>query len=80
MVQKLELKEAAMGRQGAIRLTALRVPEAELRAYRGELILAKLDFLLWGWNWVCAAMIRKWDDDNTPKPLGYRGNPETWQI
>ncbi|OAE30600.1 hypothetical protein AXG93_2909s1030 [Marchantia polymorpha subsp. ruderalis] len=40
-----------MRRYGAIRLTVLRVPEAKLRAYRVELILAKLGFLLWGWNW-----------------------------
>ncbi|OAE19154.1 hypothetical protein AXG93_3673s1020 [Marchantia polymorpha subsp. ruderalis] len=47
--KKLKREEEAMGR--SIRLTALRVHELGLRAYCGKLILAKMDFLLWGWNW-----------------------------
>lgn len=58
----------------------MRVSEAGLRVYRGELILAKLDFLLRGWNWICAAIIQEWEDKDSPKPSGYRETPETWQI
>lgn len=78
MLWKLKLEKAAMERP--IRFTAMRVPEARLRAYRGELILAKMDFLLWGWNWVCAAMVKEWDNGGSPKPPDYRGNPEPRQI
>lgn len=46
--QKTE--SAAMRRALGLRLLALKVLEFGLRAYRKELIVAKLDFLLWGWN------------------------------
>ncbi|OAE22614.1 hypothetical protein AXG93_2272s1000 [Marchantia polymorpha subsp. ruderalis] len=29
---------------------------------------------------LCKILLKEWDDDDTPKPKGYRGNPETWQI
>ncbi|OAE27653.1 hypothetical protein AXG93_3286s1000 [Marchantia polymorpha subsp. ruderalis] len=66
-----------MERLGAIQLTALKVTEVGLQAYRNELILAKLEFLLWGWNWVCAAMVHEWYNDDTSKSNGYL---EKWLI
>lgn len=46
-----------------IKLHALRVSEVRLRAYRRDLILTKMDFLLWGWNWTSKAIGRCADDD-----------------
>lgn len=42
-----------------IKLHALRVPEVGLRAYRRDLILVKMEFLLWGWNWTSDAIIQE---------------------
>lgn len=63
-----------------IKLHSLRVPEVGLRAYRRDLILVKMDFLLWGWNWTSDAIIQEWDNNGLPKPLGYQDHPDTWQI
>ncbi|OAE23394.1 hypothetical protein AXG93_1660s1530 [Marchantia polymorpha subsp. ruderalis] len=49
-----------MGQALRLRLTTLKVPEFGLRAYREKLIAAKLNFLLWGWNWVSAVIVKKW--------------------
>lgn len=61
-------------------LHALRVPEVGLRAYRRDLILVKMDFLLWGWNWTSDAIIQEWDNNGLPKLPGYRGHHDTWKI
>lgn len=61
-------------------LSALKVPEFRLRAYRNKLIATKLDFLLWRWNWVCAAMVQEWHDERAPEAKGLRGNPAIWTI
>lgn len=37
---------------------ALKMPEVGLRAYRNKPIAASFDFLLWSWNWMCAAMVK----------------------
>lgn len=42
----------------------------ELRAYRNELIAARLDFLLWGYNWVCVVMVQEWHDNLAPDAKG----------
>ncbi|OAE31002.1 hypothetical protein AXG93_1502s1020 [Marchantia polymorpha subsp. ruderalis] len=41
-----------------IKLHALRIPEVGLRANPHALILSKMDFMLWGWNWTSKAMVR----------------------
>ncbi|OAE21684.1 hypothetical protein AXG93_4170s1250 [Marchantia polymorpha subsp. ruderalis] len=63
-----------------IKLFALKVPKVGLRAHRCDLILAKIDFLLWGWNWASETIVQEWDNNGLPKPPGYQGNSETWQI
>lgn len=40
-------------------MTAVKVFEVGLWAYRNELIVAKLYFLLWSWNWICTAMVQE---------------------
>ncbi|OAE18260.1 hypothetical protein AXG93_723s1120 [Marchantia polymorpha subsp. ruderalis] len=39
-----------------------------------------MDFLLWGWNWVSAAIVQAWNNGGLPKPPRYRENLETWKI
>ncbi|OAE32090.1 hypothetical protein AXG93_2278s1710 [Marchantia polymorpha subsp. ruderalis] len=51
-----------MRQSSELQLSALKVPEFGLRAYCNELVAVKLDFLLCGWNWICAAMMQKWHD------------------
>ncbi|OAE22084.1 hypothetical protein AXG93_3084s1000 [Marchantia polymorpha subsp. ruderalis] len=67
-----------MGRSS--KLHALQVPKVGLRAYRRDLIITKMDFLLWGWNWTSKAIVHDWDNNGLAKPPGYRVNPDTWQI
>ncbi|OAE31501.1 hypothetical protein AXG93_2109s1000 [Marchantia polymorpha subsp. ruderalis] len=40
----------------------------------------KFNFLLWGWNWVCLAMVREWLGEKDQPPRGYRPHPERWQV
>lgn len=61
-------------------MAALKVLEVRLRDFHNELILAKLNFLLWSWSWVCAAMIQEWNDKSETNADGFRGNPALWQI
>ncbi|OAE20096.1 hypothetical protein AXG93_2611s1030 [Marchantia polymorpha subsp. ruderalis] len=63
-----------------IKLHALRVPEVGLRAYHCDLILIKMEFLLWGWNWTSDAITQEWNNNGLPKPPGYRGHPDTRKI
>ncbi|OAE31753.1 hypothetical protein AXG93_4874s1160 [Marchantia polymorpha subsp. ruderalis] len=77
MVMVME-KRTTMAR--SIKLHALRVPEVGLRTYRRNLILTKMDFLLWGWNWTSEVIVQEWDNNGLPKPPDYQGNPDTWQI
>ncbi|OAE28067.1 hypothetical protein AXG93_3410s1100 [Marchantia polymorpha subsp. ruderalis] len=76
--RRREERGLAMARP--IILHALRVPEVGLRAYRRDLILVKMDFLLWGWNWTSDAIIQEWDNNGLPKLPGYRGHHDTWKI
>ncbi|OAE18993.1 hypothetical protein AXG93_2637s1110 [Marchantia polymorpha subsp. ruderalis] len=73
-----EERELAMARP--IKLHALQVPEVGLRAYRRDLIMVKMDFLLWGWNWMTDAIIQEWNNYGLQKLPGYRGHPDTWEI
>ncbi|OAE20377.1 hypothetical protein AXG93_3932s1010 [Marchantia polymorpha subsp. ruderalis] len=41
-----------MAKSIPLRMVLLRVPQVGLRAFQDELMVVKLDFLLWGWNWV----------------------------
>ncbi|OAE27861.1 hypothetical protein AXG93_3459s1040 [Marchantia polymorpha subsp. ruderalis] len=34
-----------------------KLPQIGLRAFQNELTAVRLDFLLWGWNWVCLEMV-----------------------
>ncbi|OAE23873.1 hypothetical protein AXG93_3001s1020 [Marchantia polymorpha subsp. ruderalis] len=51
-----------------------------LAAFQDELTAVKLDFLLWGWNWVCPAMVREWLREKYQPPRGYRPHPERWRV
>lgn len=79
-VRKFEFPKKAIEWSEGIWLTMLKVPEVGLRTYCSELIVAKLDFLLWEWNWVCAAMVQKCNDGSTLDADGHWGNTEQWQI
>ncbi|OAE18885.1 hypothetical protein AXG93_3022s1090 [Marchantia polymorpha subsp. ruderalis] len=63
-----------------IKVSALKVPEVGLQAHCRDLILAKINFLLWDWNWASEAIVQEWYNNGLPKPPSYRGNLETGQI
>ncbi|OAE18900.1 hypothetical protein AXG93_1976s1040 [Marchantia polymorpha subsp. ruderalis] len=69
-----------MARSTQLRMVLLKVPQIGLRAFQDELLAVKLDFLLWGWNWVCPEMIREWLREKNQPPRGYRPHPERWQV
>ncbi|OAE33542.1 hypothetical protein AXG93_1873s1010 [Marchantia polymorpha subsp. ruderalis] len=49
-----------MARSTQLRMVPLKVPQIDLRTFQNELSAVKLNFLLWGWNWVCPEMVREW--------------------
>ncbi|OAE27366.1 hypothetical protein AXG93_2407s1010 [Marchantia polymorpha subsp. ruderalis] len=49
-------------------------------AFQNELTTVKLNFLLWGWNWVCPEMIREWLRERNQPPRGFQPHPERWQV
>ncbi|OAE32328.1 hypothetical protein AXG93_2801s1010 [Marchantia polymorpha subsp. ruderalis] len=61
-------------------MVPLRVPQVGLRAFQDELTAVKLDFFLWGWNWVCPAMVQEWLREKDQPPRGYRPHPERWRV
>ncbi|OAE26941.1 hypothetical protein AXG93_4413s1250 [Marchantia polymorpha subsp. ruderalis] len=63
-----------------LRLTPLGVPQIGLRAFQNELTALKLNFLLWGWNWVCPEMVREWLRERHLPSRGFRPHPERWQV
>ncbi|OAE18948.1 hypothetical protein AXG93_1976s1550 [Marchantia polymorpha subsp. ruderalis] len=78
-------KRAAIGKNSMaksvpLRMVPLRVPQIRLRAFQDELTAVKLDFLLWGWNWVCPAMVREWLREKDWNSRVYQSHPERWQI
>ncbi|OAE32390.1 hypothetical protein AXG93_3671s1090 [Marchantia polymorpha subsp. ruderalis] len=48
-----------MARSTQQRMVLLKVPQIGLRAFQRELTLVRLNFLLWGWIWVCLEMVTK---------------------
>ncbi|OAE29846.1 hypothetical protein AXG93_339s1040 [Marchantia polymorpha subsp. ruderalis] len=57
------------------KLVSLKMPDAELRPYRRELIELHLDFLVWDWNCVSATICKEIIDKNRNKRDDLRGNP-----
>ncbi|OAE28086.1 hypothetical protein AXG93_136s1010 [Marchantia polymorpha subsp. ruderalis] len=45
-----------MSKSTQLRMVPLKLPQIGLRAFQDRLIAVKLDFLLWGWNYVCPDM------------------------
>ncbi|OAE23342.1 hypothetical protein AXG93_1660s1000 [Marchantia polymorpha subsp. ruderalis] len=75
-----EIFEHSMAKSIPLRIVPLRVPQVGLRVFQDELMVVKLDFLLWGWNWVCSAMVREWLREKDQPPRGYRAHPERWRV
>lgn len=69
-----------MARSNQLRMVPLKVPQIGLRAFQYELLAVKLDFVQWGWNWVCLKMVREWLREKNQPPRGYRPHPERWQV
>lgn len=63
-----------------MRMIPLWVPQIGLRAFKDELQAVKLNFLLWGWNWVCPTMIKEWQCEKGQNSGGYRLHPERWHV
>lgn len=61
-------------------LKTLRVPKVGLRAFWDELTAAKLNFLLWGWNWICTAIVKEWYEVRTLEGTEICGRLESWTI
>lgn len=62
------------------KLVPLKVPYAELRPYRQELIELHLDFLIWDWNCVSETICKEMMDKNRNKRDDLRGNLMPWTI
>ncbi|OAE25200.1 hypothetical protein AXG93_2787s1030 [Marchantia polymorpha subsp. ruderalis] len=58
----------------------LKLPQIGLRAFQHELTAVKLDFLLWGWNYVCQDMVREWQKERDQPTRGFRPHVERWAI
>ncbi|OAE32389.1 hypothetical protein AXG93_3671s1080 [Marchantia polymorpha subsp. ruderalis] len=69
-----------MAKSIPLRMVPLRVLQVGLRAFHDEQTAVKLDFLLWGRNWVCPAMIREWLRKKDQPSRGYRPHPERWRV
>ncbi|OAE31263.1 hypothetical protein AXG93_1962s1200 [Marchantia polymorpha subsp. ruderalis] len=61
-------------------MVPLRVPQVGLQAFQDELMAVKLNFLQWGWNWMCPAMVREWLREKNQSPRGYQPHREKWQV
>ncbi|OAE23876.1 hypothetical protein AXG93_3001s1050 [Marchantia polymorpha subsp. ruderalis] len=64
-----------MGKSAIMRMIPLRVPQIRLRAFQDELQAVKLNFLMWGWNWVCLAMVKEWQRKKGQKSREYQPHP-----
>lgn len=69
--RNVEIDEAAV---------PLKLPQNGLRAFEDRLITRKLEFLLWGWNYVCADMVREWLDEEQPPTRGLRPHVDRWIV
>ncbi|OAE19090.1 hypothetical protein AXG93_2062s1010 [Marchantia polymorpha subsp. ruderalis] len=56
------------------------MPKFGLRTYINQLLVVKLNFLLWGWNWVCAAMVKEWHNGSALDDERLCDNPTIWII
>ncbi|OAE21609.1 hypothetical protein AXG93_939s1160 [Marchantia polymorpha subsp. ruderalis] len=61
-------------------MVPLKLPQIGLRTFQHELIAVRLDFLLWGFNWVCPDKIREWLRDKDQPTHGFRPHPERWEV
>ncbi|OAE21223.1 hypothetical protein AXG93_3833s1010 [Marchantia polymorpha subsp. ruderalis] len=71
---------AAEGLVTQLQMIPLKLPPIGLRAFRHQLTAVKLDFLLWGWNWVCQDMVREWLKGKDQPTRGFRPHPERWEV
>ncbi|OAE30125.1 hypothetical protein AXG93_21s1000 [Marchantia polymorpha subsp. ruderalis] len=69
-----------MARSTQLRMVPLKVPQIGVRAFQNKLSAVKLDFLLWGWNWVCPEMVREWLQERNQPPHEIRPHPQRWQV
>lgn len=69
-----------MTRPSRLRMVPLRLPQNGLRAFEERLIARKLDFLLWGWNYICANMVREWLEPQGPPTRGLRPHVDRWTV
>ncbi|OAE18322.1 hypothetical protein AXG93_2566s1050 [Marchantia polymorpha subsp. ruderalis] len=69
-----------MSKTTQLRMIPLKLPQIGLRAFQHELTAVKLDFLLWGWNWVCQDMVREWQKGRDQPTRGFRPHVERWDI
>ncbi|OAE23497.1 hypothetical protein AXG93_285s1560 [Marchantia polymorpha subsp. ruderalis] len=69
-----------MSKATQLRMIPLKLPQIGLHAFQHELTAVKLDFLLWGWNWVCQDMVREWQKGRDQSKRGFRPHVERWDI
>ncbi|OAE32150.1 hypothetical protein AXG93_2912s1400 [Marchantia polymorpha subsp. ruderalis] len=69
-----------MSKATQLRMIPLKLPQIGLRAFQHELTAVKLDFLLWGWNYVCQDMVREWQKERDQPTRGFRPHVERWVI
>ncbi|OAE22511.1 hypothetical protein AXG93_4855s1040 [Marchantia polymorpha subsp. ruderalis] len=72
--RKLRTSEAdknAMSKATQLRMIPLKLPQIGLRSFQHELTAMKVDFLLWGCNWVCQDMVREWQKENDQPTRGF---------
>ncbi|OAE34508.1 hypothetical protein AXG93_1299s1220 [Marchantia polymorpha subsp. ruderalis] len=62
------------------KLILLKVPYAELRPYRRELVELHLDFLLWDWNCVSASICKEMMNKNRNEGDHLKNNSMLWRI
>ncbi|OAE24000.1 hypothetical protein AXG93_4541s1020 [Marchantia polymorpha subsp. ruderalis] len=69
-----------MSKSTKLRMVPLKLPQIGLRAFQDRLIAVKLDFLLWGWNYVCPDMVREWQRERHQPTRGFRPHVDRWTV
>ncbi|OAE33566.1 hypothetical protein AXG93_2139s1190 [Marchantia polymorpha subsp. ruderalis] len=69
-----------MSKTTQLRMIPLKLPQIGLCAFLHELTAVKLDFLLWGWNWMCQDMVCEWQKGRDQPTRGFRPHVERWDI